>query len=45
MTKNALLAFAEYIEKKIEQLIAQLAEIMQECDDARKEEEDTHAAE
>lgn len=43
MTKKALLAFSEYIDKKIEQLTAQCDEIMQECDDARKE-EDTHAA-
>lgn len=40
MTKNALLAFAEYIDKKIEQLIAQCAEIRQECEAVRKEEED-----
>lgn len=44
MTKYALLAFAKYIEKKIEQLIAQCAEIRQECEAARKEEEETHAA-
>lgn len=39
MTKKELPSISE-IEKKIEQLIAQCAEIMQECEAARKEEED-----
>lgn len=40
MTKKELPSISE-IEKKIEQLTAQLAEIRQECEAARNVEEDT----